>query len=226
MTNLLRSAYHKAIPLNISISLPMLFEDTYFTIEKPAEGLFKDRGSKFISFAFPVTTEDEIKNHLSILRKQHNSANHHCYAFRLGAGKLAFRANDDGEPSNTAGKPILGQIQSKDLTNILIVVIRYFGGTLLGVSGLINAYRQAAAEVINNAIIIEKTVNEIYELKFDYLQMNNVMKIMKDENLEMLSQDFGLTPKLTFSVRKGNALRVYDIIKKIKGSEITFLKEN
>lgn len=202
----------------------MLFEDTYFTIERPSEGLFKDRGSKFISYAFPVSNEEEIKKQLAILRKEHPSANHHCYAFRLGADKLAFRSNDDGEPSNTAGKPILGQIQSKDLTNILIVVVRYFGGTLLGVSGLINAYRQAAAEAIANAMITEKTVNDIYELKFDYLLMNDVMKIMKDEKLEQLSQEFELSCKLSFGVRKSNSVKVYDLFKKLNGVEIIYLR--
>ena len=145
----------------------MLFEDTYLTIKEPSEGLFKDKGSKFSSFAFPASSEEDVKKFLAELKKQHPSANHHCYAFRLGADKQAYRANDDGEPSNTAGKPILGQIQSKDLTNILIVVVRYFGGTLLGVSGLINAYKLAAAEAIQNATIIEKTVDDIYEIKFD-----------------------------------------------------------
>lgn len=202
----------------------MLFDDVYFTIEKPAEGLFKDRGSKFISFAFPVTNEDEVKKHLADLRKEHPSANHHCYAFRLGADKLAYRSNDDGEPSNTAGKPILGQIQSKDLTNILIVVVRYFGGTLLGVGGLITAYRQAAAEAIANSVIVERTVNEIYELKFGYLQMNEVMKVMKDEKLEQLSQDFQLDCKLSFRVRKSNSVKVYDLFKKMNGIEITYLR--
>ncbi|HEX8609296.1 MAG TPA: YigZ family protein, partial [Pedobacter sp.] len=201
-----------------------LFEDTYLTIQQPAEGLFKDRGSKFHSFVFPVTTEEEVKNHLSTLRKEHHSANHHCYAFRLGADKSAFRANDDGEPSNTAGKPILGQIQSKDLTNILIVVVRYFGGTLLGVSGLITAYRQAAAEVISNSVIIEKTVKDEYELKFDYLQMNDVMKIIKDENLIIQSQNFELSPTLTFSVRKSNSVKIYDMLKKLNGTQLTYIK--
>ncbi len=131
--------------------------DSYLTIEKNTEGLFKDKGSKFLAFAYPVEEEEEIKEYIQALKKEHYSARHHCYAWRLGAEKTHFRANDDGEPSSTAGKPILGQIQKNDLTNILIVVVRYFGGTLLGVSGLINAYRGAAADVINNSIIVEKT---------------------------------------------------------------------
>lgn len=198
----------------------MLFEDTYLTALEPSEGLFKDKGSKFLSFVFPVSSEEEIKRCLAELRKLHPSARHHCYAFRLGADKQAYRANDDGEPSNTAGKPILGQIQSKDLTNILVVVVRYFGGTLLGVSGLIQAYKLSAADALLNAKIIEKTVNDIYKVKFDYLLMNDVMKIIKDKNLEILFQDFELTCSLSFSVRKSNSTKVYDLMSKINGLEI------
>lgn len=201
----------------------MLFEDTYLSIEKASEGLFKDKGSKFIAYAFPVSTEEKIKEHLAELRKLHPSARHHCYAYRLGADKQAYRANDDGEPSNTAGKPILGQIQSKDLTNVLIVVVRYFGGTLLGVSGLINAYKLAAADAIQQATIIEKTVNEKYQLHFDYLQMNDVMKIIKDENLQILHQNFELNAELSFSVRKSNSSKVYDMFSKIANLEIKFV---
>ena len=201
----------------------MLFEDTYLTIKEPSEGLFKDRGSKFSGFAYPVYSEEDVKKYLAELKKLHPSANHHCYAFRLGADKQAYRANDDGEPSNTAGKPILGQIQSKDLTNILIVVVRYFGGTLLGVSGLINAYKLAALDAIQNATIIEKTVDDIYEIRFDYLQMNDVMKIIKDEELKMLSQNFELSCELSFSVRKSNSTSVYDRMSKVEGLEIKYL---
>jgi uncharacterized YigZ family protein len=201
----------------------MLFEDTFLTIKKPSEGIFKDKGSKFLAFAFPVKTEKEVKEILVQLKKAHFTANHHCYAFRLGADKLVYRANDDGEPSNTAGKPILGQIQSKDLTNILIVVVRYFGGTLLGVSGLINAYRQAASDAISQAEITEEIVKEMYTLHFDYLQMNDVMKIIKDEKLEIVSQNFELRCGLTFIVRKNNADKVYALLKKTEGIEIKFL---
>lgn len=201
----------------------MLFEDTYLSIEKASEGLFKDKGSKFIAYAFPVSSEEKIKEHLAELRKLHPSARHHCYAYRLGADKQAYRANDDGEPSNTAGKPILGQIQSKDLTNVLIVVVRYFGGTLLGVSGLINAYKLAAVDAIQQATIIEKTVNEKYQLHFDYLQMNDVMKIIKDENLQILHQNFELNAELSFSVRKSNSSKVYDMFSKIANLEIKFV---
>lgn len=202
----------------------MLFDDTYKTIAAPSEGIFKDRGSKFIAYAFPVTNEEAVKNHLAELRKEHFSARHHCYAFRLGPDKQHFRANDDGEPSGTAGKPILGQIQSNDLTNVLIVVVRYFGGTLLGVSGLIAAYRGAAADAIANASIIEKQVKEVYELSFPYDAMNSVMKILKDENLEQWAQDFQLACTLRFSVRKNDADRVTEALSKIDGVKTKYLE--
>lgn len=202
----------------------MLFEDTYRTIEFPCSGILKDRGSKFLAFAFPVTSEQQVKEHLAALRKEHHGANHHCYAFRLGADKQFFRSNDDGEPSNTAGKPILGQIQSNDLTNVLIVVARYFGGTLLGVSGLIAAYRGAAADAIANAKIVEKQITEIYQLNFPYSAMNDVMKILKDENLEQWNQDFQLDCKLKFSVRKNEADNVCAAIRKIPRTEVVYLE--
>jgi len=159
----------------------MLFEDTYQTIEKYAEGTFRDRGSKFIGRAYPVCTEEEAKKILVEIRKKYHDANHHCYAYRIGFDKSIFRTNDDGEPSGTAGRPIFGQIQSKDLTNILIIVTRYFGGTLLGVSGLINAYKTTAAEAIGNAIIVTRNVHEVYEITYDYAIMNAVMKTLKDK---------------------------------------------
>lgn len=201
----------------------MLFEDTYLTIAQPCEGLYKDKGSKFIAFAYPVSSEEDVKKRLADLRKEHFNARHHCYAFRLGADKQAYRANDDGEPKYTAGKPILGQIQSKDLTNILIVVVRYFGGTLLGVGGLITAYKQAAADALEHAVIIEKTVNEFYELSFDYLQMSEVMKIIKDEDLEQIQQNFELGCKLVFSVRKNNSNKVVELFNKISNLELKYL---
>lgn len=201
----------------------MLFEDTYLTIAQACEGLYKEKGSKFIAFAYPVSSEEDVKNRLADLRKEHFNARHHCYAFRLGADKQAYRANDDGEPKYTAGKPIFGQIQSKDLTNILIVVVRYFGGTLLGVGGLITAYKQAAADALEHAVIIEKTVNEFYELSFDYLQMSEVMKIIKDEDLEQIQQNFELGCKLVFSVRKNNSNKVVELFNKISNLELKYL---
>ena len=212
--------------VNIITSKNMLFDDTYLTIATSCEGLYKDKGSKFISFAYPVSNEEDVKNLLVDLRKEHFNARHHCYAFRLGADKQSYRANDDGEPKYTAGKPILGQIQSKDLTNILIVVVRYFGGTLLGVGGLINAYKYAAANALENAVIIEKTVNDFYELAFDYLQMSAVMKIIKDENLEQIQQNFELGCKLIFSVRRNNSNKVVELFSKISNLELKFLNTN
>lgn len=175
--------------------------DTYKTIAESSTGLFKDKGSKFIAYAYPVFTEDEIKQHIDVLKKEHHGARHHCYAYMLGAEKSKFRANDDGEPSNSAGKPILGQLQSNDLTNVLIVVVRYFGGTLLGVGGLINAYRNAAADVIENAQIIEAIVEDRITIEYQYAAMNDVMKIIKDEQLNQVYQDFGLECKIVVTCR-------------------------
>ncbi len=201
----------------------MLFEDTYLTIDKQCEGEFKDKGSKFLAYAYPVKNEQEIKSLLAELRQLHHGARHHCYAFVLGAGKLSYRANDDGEPSYTAGKPILGQIQAKDLTDILIVVVRYFGGTLLGVSGLINAYKTAASEALKNAIIIEKTVNEIYQINFEYTLINEVMKILKEQKVSIKTQVFENNCEISFSVRKNNALKIENYLKKINNLKIKYL---
>ncbi|WP_372776019.1 YigZ family protein [Mangrovibacterium sp.] len=197
--------------------------DSYLTIASPAEGLFKDKGSKFIAFAYPVETEEEIKEHIQNLKKEHYSARHHCYAWRLGADKLAFRANDDGEPSSTAGKPILGQIQRLDLTNVLIVVVRYFGGTLLGVSGLINAYREAAIAALEQAEIVEQLVETQFWVEFDYLNMNSVMKIFKDENLPQKKTDFDLRCRIKSSIRESESQRIFELLKKIEGVRIALV---
>ncbi|OFX54518.1 MAG: YigZ family protein, partial [Bacteroidetes bacterium GWA2_30_7] len=151
-------------------------KDTYLTIESQSEGLFKDKGSKFIAFAIPVCNEDEIKQHLESIRKKYYDARHHCYAYRLGLEGNIYRTNDDGEPSNTAGKPIYGQILSNELTNVLIIVVRYFGGILLGTGGLINAYKSASANAIANAKIIKKTEDTLLKIIFDYTITNDVMK--------------------------------------------------
>ncbi len=195
-------------------------EDTYRTILQPSEGLFKDKGSKFIAYAYPVYSEDDIKEIIQIIKKEHYSARHHCYAWRLGHEKLHFRSNDDGEPSSTAGKPILGQIQSYDLTNILIIVVRYFGGTLLGVSGLINAYRNAAQNAINNAQIIEKLVEKQLFIKFDYSVMNEVMKIFKDEKLPQIDPQFDLRCSIKTKIRLNDAERIELALTKIDGLKI------
>lgn len=196
-------------------------EDTYKTISTPSEGLFKDKGSKFIAYAYPVTSEDQIKEIVQSIKKEHYSARHHCYAWRLGHEKLLFRANDDGEPSSTAGKPILGQIQSFDLTNILIVVVRYFGGTLLGVSGLINAYRNAALDAINQAEIVEKLVEKDLLIEFDYGVMNDVMKLFKDEKLPQIEPQFDLRCRIKTHIRLSELSRIEDLLNKIEGLTIT-----
>ncbi|MGZ2368504.1 IMPACT family protein [Ancylomarina sp. YFZ004] len=189
--------------------------DSYKTIQNTSEGIYKEKGSKFITYAFPVTCEEEIKEEIDKLRKKYYDARHHCYAYMLGADKKNFRANDDGEPSSTAGKPILGQILSSDLTNILIVVVRYFGGTKLGVSGLIHAYKAAAIDAISNAEIIEKTVNDIYDIHFDYLVMNDVMRIIKEEQPLQIDQDFNLTCRITLSIRQSEVEKIIERFSKI-----------
>ena len=204
----------------------MLFEDTYRTISSNYEGSYKEKGSKFIAFAIPSENEVEVKQHLEKIRKQYHDARHHCYAYRLGADKSAQRMNDDGEPSGTAGRPIFGQILSNDLTNILIVVIRYFGGTKLGVSGLINAYRTATKEALGNAKIITKTINDIYEIDFKYDRMNNVMKIVKDDALDMLESRFEMDCSIKFAVRKKFSQSVYDKFTKINNLKIKYLYTN
>lgn len=194
--------------------------DSYLTIERPGEGIFKDKGSKFLAFAYPVKTEDEIKEYIQALKKEHFSARHHCYAWRLGAAKTNFRAVDDGEPSSTAGKPILGQIQRFELTNVLIVVVRYFGGTLLGVSGLINAYREAAIAALENTSIVEKLVEVGFWVEFDYLMMNSVMKVFKDENLPQEKTDFNLRCKIRSSIRQGESERIFSLLSKLEGVRV------
>jgi uncharacterized YigZ family protein len=162
----------------------------YRTIQASSQGIYKEKGSKFLAFAFPVNSEDELKEHLEKLRKEYFDARHHCYAFVLGADKSRFRANDDGEPNHSAGDPILGQIRSKDLTNILIVVVRYFGGTKLGVSGLIQAYKVAAEDALKNAVIIEVDVMNEISIQYDYSATPDVMKLVKDFDLVIKEQSF------------------------------------
>ncbi len=198
--------------------------DTYKTIKTHSEGLYKEKGSKFIAKAYPVKNEEEIKGILQVLRKEYYDARHHCYAYRLGADKKKFRANDDGEPSSSAGKPILGQLQSYDLTNLLIVVVRYFGGTKLGVSGLINAYRSAAAEAIEENEIIELKVQDIFEIKFDYFVMNDVMKILKDEELEQFDQVFELSCSLKLKIRQKDVDSIKEKLEKVEGLQCEYLE--
>jgi uncharacterized YigZ family protein len=180
----------------------MLFDDTYSTIEKPSEGIFRDRGSKFMAFAYPVSTDVDLKNNLAQLRMEHPKANHHCWAMRLSIDRSVFRINDDGEPSGTAGRPILNILLSHDITNLAVVVVRYFGGTLLGVPGLINAYKMATEEALKQAEIIQKTLNDVYTIEFDYLQMNDVMRIIKEDSLTIISQEFDNNCSIRVSIRK------------------------
>lgn len=200
----------------------MLFSDTYFSIAQPAQGLIKEKGSKFIALAYPVQNEQQVKEILQRLKKEHHTANHHCYAYRLGADKLSFRANDDGEPSNTAGKPILGQIQSHDLTDILIVVVRYFGGTLLGVSGLIQAYKAAAADVIKAATIVEKQILFSYTVRFPFAQMNEVMKILKQTDCRITAQQSDTECTISFQVRKAESEACEEKLKKTEGLTLDY----
>lgn len=164
--------------------------DSYKSISALSKGLYKDNGSKFISFAYPIEQEEEVKTILSQIKKEYFDARHHCYAYRIGYQGDKWRMNDDGEPSSTAGKPILGQILSNELSDILIVVVRYFGGIKLGVPGLIKAYKTAAADAIANNTIVEKIAGEFFTVTFDYLQMNDVMKVLKDMDIKPLSQSF------------------------------------
>ncbi|WP_298899013.1 YigZ family protein [uncultured Psychroserpens sp.] len=188
--------------------------DIYKTITKPSpEVLFKDRNSKFFGYAFPVTSEDEVKHHIDVLKKQHYQARHWCYAYQFGMQEedLVYRANDDGEPNNSAGMPIYGQIQSFEVTNILIVVVRYFGGTKLGVGGLINAYKTGAQLALEASTIISKTVNVDYAISFDYKNMNKVMRIVKEKHLNIINQTLELSCKIIISVRLKDAQSIFEI---------------
>lgn len=192
-----------------------MFEDTYKTIAGPSEGIYREKGSKFIALAFPVETEAEVKEKLAEIQKQYFDARHHCYSYILGPNKDAYRLNDNGEPSGTAGRPIHGQLLYKDLTNTLVVVIRYFGGIKLGVSGLINAYKTAAKDALDAATIIEKTVDETYKVSFDYSVMNSVMQLLKDPYVSILGQGYEDCYLITFKIRRREADRIVTALKKI-----------
>lgn len=194
--------------------------DTYLTIQQTSEGLYKDRSSKFFFFAFPVRTEDEIKEKLSELRKTYYDARHHCYAYVLGKEGEIFRAVDDGEPNHSAGDPILGQIRSKNLTNILIVVVRYSGGTKLGMSGLINAYKSSAALAIEENQIVEEKVLESVQIKFLYPSMNEVMKLVKVHDLSIIDQEMMLDCQMTLEYRKGIENELISSLEEIEGLQI------
>lgn len=198
--------------------------DTYKTITYSAEGVYKEKGSRFIASATPVSDLEEIKPIIEIIRKEHHEARHHCFAYMLGHQRNIWRANDDGEPSGTGGRPILGQINSYGLTNILIVVTRYFGGTLLGVSGLINAYKTAAATAIENAEIVEKLLLDYYEITFPYVCMNDVMKILKEENLGQSGQSFDLECRMVLNFRVSVKEKVMSRLSRIEGIKCTYIE--
>ncbi|SDV99623.1 IMPACT family protein [Aequorivita viscosa] len=201
-------------------------KDTYKTILKPSEEvLYKEKGSKFFGYAYPVFTEEEAKEYIESLKKQHYNARHWCYAWQLGKRYEQYRANDDGEPSNSAGMPIYGQLQSFDVTNILVVVVRYFGGTKLGVGGLVQAYKTAALMALESSKIVEKTINETFILKFEYPEMNTVMRIIKDENLSVVNQKMELNCEFEISVRKKDASRIFDLFENIYKVNIKSLEE-
>lgn len=198
--------------------------DTYLTISSASQGIYKEKGSKFLAFAFPIFSEEEFKTHLTQIKKDYHDARHHCYAFKLGLTENEYRYSDDGEPNNSAGKPIYGQFLSKNLTNVGIVVVRYFGGTKLGVGGLVTAYKEAAADALNNAEIIEQTVNNFYQITFDYGVMSEVMNFIKKHELNVSKQVFENTCLIEFSVRQTEAGFVVNELEKMKELKIKFVK--
>lgn len=200
-----------------------LFDDTYFTLEEASEGTFRDKGSKFIAYAFPFKDESQLKDIIANIKSLHPKARHHCWAYRLSTDRSVFRINDDGEPSGTAGRPILNVLLSVDVTNIIVIVVRYFGGTLLGVPGLINAYKTATQEALNAATIVQKTVNDIYKVTFDYVQMNAIMRIVKEENVTILDQQYDNTCILKLEIRKMHVNIVIGKLEKVEGVGVKFL---
>ena len=191
--------------------------DTYLTIKAFSQGFYKEKGSRFISLAYPVSTQEEIKSILAKIKREHHAARHHCFAWMLGQSRQTYRINDDREPSGSAGRPILGQINAYNLTNILIVVVRYFGGKLLGVGGLINAYRLAAEAAIENCEIVELYIKDYYELIFPYTVVNEVMKIIKDEEIGQSKQKFELECRLTINFRTSARKRILNALSRIDG---------
>ncbi|WP_438695987.1 IMPACT family protein [Winogradskyella undariae] len=199
----------------------MMEDDIYKTITKPAQGeLFKDKNSKFYGFTFPVTNEEQIKQHLEAVKKEHYAARHWCYAYQIGTETLQYRANDDGEPNNSAGMPIYGQIQSFEVTNILIIVVRYYGGVKLGVGGLINAYRTGAQLALEASKIIERTINKEFQLQFEYKNMSKVMRILKENDVAITNQKLELDCLLEISVRKNHSSKVFDLFSQFFGVDI------
>lgn len=194
----------------------MELKDSYKTIACPSEGIqFKEKGSTFFGYAFPIKSEIEVKTLLHFLRKKHFNADHVCYAFQIGTENIIFKRNDDGEPNNTAGMPIYGQIQSFCLTNVLVVVLRFFGGTKLGVGGLVTAYKNAATLTLTSATIIEQTINKHYVLTFDYKHINSVMRVIKEKKIEIISKKMALNCEIEFAIRKKNAALIFEIFNSI-----------
>jgi uncharacterized YigZ family protein len=198
--------------------------DIYKTIASTSQGIYKEKGSRFVSFAVPISSQEEIKPIIDKIRKEHHEARHHCYAYIIGYERIIWRVNDDGEPSGTAGRPILGQINSFGLTNIIIVVSRYFGGTLLGVSGLINAYRSAAESALRNAELTEKTVNEYYKITYPYISMNDVMKILKEENIGQSEQSFDIECNILLNFRVSVKEKVLNRLSRIDGLNYRYIE--
>lgn len=192
------------------------------TITSPSEGIYRDKGSKFIAYAYPLRGEDQVKERVAALKSEHPKARHHCWAYRLTPDRSVFRSNDDGEPSGTAGRPILNTLLSYDLTNILVVVVRYFGGTLLGVPGLIHAYKTATMEALNAAEVVELTTNDVYRVSFGYEQMNDVMRIVKEESVGVLNQTFDIRCALELEIRRLRVNTVLERLQKITGVNVVY----
>ena len=199
----------------------MEIQDTYLTIAQPApEILFKEKNSKFFGYSFPIASEDEVKMEIDKLKKKHVSAGHFCYAFQIGTSQIQYRVQDDGEPKNSAGMPIYGQIQSFGVTNILVVVVRYFGGIKLGVGGLITAYKTTAQMALNDSEIIEKTIDIQFELQFEYKNMNTIMRIIKEKNIAIISQKMEENCEMVIATRQKNAKSIFDVFENVFGIRI------
>lgn len=203
----------------------MEFIDTYQTLPFPSEAiLFKEKNSKFFGYAFPIQSEEEVKSIIESLRKLHPNAGHFCYAYQIGIDSIIYRANDDGEPSNSAGMPIYGQIQSFSVTNVLLVVVRVFGGVKLGVGGLISAYKTTAQMTLEVSEIVEKTIDIHYSILFDYKNINKVMRVIKEKNIEIIAQKMEMSCEIEIKTRKKNAEMIFDIFNSMFEIEITLIK--
>jgi len=200
-----------------------VFTDSYLTVKQPAQGLFKDKGSKFIGYIFPLESAEDVKEILAQLKAEHPRARHICWALRISTDRSVFRVNDDGEPSGTAGKPILNTLLSANLTQVCVAVVRYFGGTLLGVPGLIHAYKEASLEAIKEAEIIEKTIKDRYQIHVPYTQLNSVMKILKDENITIIAQELDTECLLIIEIRQQFVLKIITLLENIYNLRLIYL---